>query len=194
MAHVEDGMTWPHIPVRPDWLATTIEPVIDPFLPIIDPHHHLWDRPECPYPAADFLTDLRTEHRILATIYVEAHAKYWDDVEPLSRPLGEIAFAASVGERHGSGGGEPAICAGIVGTIDLQAGDPVRGLLERAVTIGNGRLRGIRLSSAHHPNPMARASVFNAPPGLLGSPAFRAGFAHLAPLGLAFDAWMSRSS
>ena len=32
-------------PPRPDWLAKAPEePVIDPDLPIIDTHHHLWQR------------------------------------------------------------------------------------------------------------------------------------------------------
>ena len=29
---------------RPDWLALHEETVIDPARPIVDPHHHLWDR------------------------------------------------------------------------------------------------------------------------------------------------------
>ena len=32
-----------HLPVRPDWLARRTEAALDPDLPIIDPHHHLWD-------------------------------------------------------------------------------------------------------------------------------------------------------
>ena len=27
----------------PEWLAKTIEPALEPELPIIDPHNHLWD-------------------------------------------------------------------------------------------------------------------------------------------------------
>src|ERR1700759_56752 len=30
------------LPIRPDWLNMTSEPVLDPDLPIIDAHHHLW--------------------------------------------------------------------------------------------------------------------------------------------------------
>ena len=29
---------------RPDWLALRDEEIIDPARPIVDPHHHLWDR------------------------------------------------------------------------------------------------------------------------------------------------------
>ena len=35
-----------YIPVREDWLARRNEPALEPGLPIIDPHHHLWDRPD----------------------------------------------------------------------------------------------------------------------------------------------------
>jgi L-fuconolactonase len=34
-----------HLPIRKDWLAATQEPALEPDRPIIDPHHHLWDRP-----------------------------------------------------------------------------------------------------------------------------------------------------
>jgi L-fuconolactonase len=33
-----------YIPVRQDWLDRRREPILEPELPIIDPHHHLWDR------------------------------------------------------------------------------------------------------------------------------------------------------
>ena len=33
-----------YLHVRTDWLARVKEPILEPELPIIDPHHHLWDR------------------------------------------------------------------------------------------------------------------------------------------------------
>ena len=30
--------------VRQDWLDRRKEPILEPELPIVDPHHHLWDR------------------------------------------------------------------------------------------------------------------------------------------------------
>ncbi|MEQ9335297.1 amidohydrolase family protein [Thalassobaculum sp.] len=180
-----------HIPVRPDWLATCRDDPLDPDLPIVDPHHHLWDRPDSRYLADDLRADIDgSGHRILATVYVECHAMYREGGDPLERPLGEVAFAAGVGELAEAEGGNTALCRGVVGTLDLSAGDRVRPLLEAAVAVGQGRLRGLRCSSVHHPDPTAHGSMLNVPPGLLGSAAFRAGFAHLAPLGLSFDAWM----
>ncbi len=32
-------------PVRQAWLDRHREEVLEPELPIVDPHHHLWDRP-----------------------------------------------------------------------------------------------------------------------------------------------------
>jgi predicted TIM-barrel fold metal-dependent hydrolase len=53
---------------RPDeaWLATqSAEAVLEPDLPIIDPHHHLWERPDHRYLLHEFLADVRTGHRRL---------------------------------------------------------------------------------------------------------------------------------
>src|SRR5262245_60634821 len=47
------------------WLAKQPpEPILDPDLPIIDPHHHLWDRPQHRYLLDDFLADVRTGHPV----------------------------------------------------------------------------------------------------------------------------------
>jgi hypothetical protein len=35
----------PLSPVRQDWLDRHKEPALEPELPIVDPHHHLWVRP-----------------------------------------------------------------------------------------------------------------------------------------------------
>jgi predicted TIM-barrel fold metal-dependent hydrolase len=79
---------------------------------------------------------------------------------------------------------------GIVGHVDLRAGARAAALLEAHVAAGQGRFKGIRHSSAWHPDPAAKGSSTSPPPGLLLDADFRAGFACLAPLGLTFDAWM----
>src|SRR5262249_36602344 len=38
-----------YLPVRQDWLDRRKEPILAPDLPIVDPHHHLWDRPDWRY-------------------------------------------------------------------------------------------------------------------------------------------------
>ena len=47
----------PYIPVRDDWLARTTETILEPSLPIVDPHHHLWERPGWRYMLDDLLAD-----------------------------------------------------------------------------------------------------------------------------------------
>ena len=44
--------------VRPDWLAQHTEAALEPDLPIVDPHHHLWDRPGNAYLLPDLLAEI----------------------------------------------------------------------------------------------------------------------------------------
>ena len=62
----------PHLPVRPDWLDRRREEIIEPDLPIVDPHHHLVGRPETGrYLLPEFLADTSDGHNIIATVYLE---------------------------------------------------------------------------------------------------------------------------
>ena len=54
----------------PDWLSLTDEPALEPELPIIDPHHHLWDRPGNRYMLEDLLEDTQA-HNVRQTVFVE---------------------------------------------------------------------------------------------------------------------------
>src|SRR5207248_7418977 len=63
---------------RLDWLARHKEPILEPGLPIIDPHHHLWQRPGWRYLLDDLLTDTGSGHNIVATVYMEASSMYRD--------------------------------------------------------------------------------------------------------------------
>ena len=49
-----------HHQVRADWLNSHAEPAIEPDLPIVDAHHHLWDMPGNRYLLPDYLVDLAT--------------------------------------------------------------------------------------------------------------------------------------
>ncbi len=57
----------PVLPVREDWLALHDEPILEPGLPIIDPHHHLWHRKGMRYLVNDFLEDI-SGHNVLAAL------------------------------------------------------------------------------------------------------------------------------
>lgn len=181
----------PHLPVRPDWLARRPEAALEPELPIIDAHHHLWEKPENPYLLPELLQDIAGGHAIRATIYEECKSRYHVGGDALMRPLGEVEFAAAVGaEADRMPGVSTRVCAGIVGFADLRAGAAASPVLQAHVAAGGGRFRGVRHTSAWHPDPAAKGSSTMPEPGLLLEPGFREGFAHLAPLGLTFDAWM----
>jgi predicted TIM-barrel fold metal-dependent hydrolase len=181
----------PHLPVRPEWLALHREDIIDAALPIIDPHHHLWDRAGNRYFLFDLLRDIDSGHNIRATVAVEAGAMYRRDAVAELRPVGEIEFLNGVAAISASGEyGECRVCAGLVGHADLLRGERVVPVLEAQIRAGGGRLRGVRFISVWHPDRTARASLASAPPHVLADTKFRLGFAQLAPLGLSFDAWL----
>jgi predicted TIM-barrel fold metal-dependent hydrolase len=176
---------------REDWLAQYSEQVIDPARPIVDPHHHLWDRGGQRYMIEELSSDIASGHNIIATVYVEARSMYRAGGPEALRPVGEVEFANGAAAMSASGGyGPAAICAGIVGHANLLLGDAVRAVLEAEIAAGQGRFRGIRHSSAFDADPGVAHMYATRPKGLLLDPMFRRGFACLAPLGLSFDAWL----
>ena len=52
---------------RAEWLSLHREEILEPDLPIINAHHHLWERPGNRYLIDDFLADVRTGHSRAAT-------------------------------------------------------------------------------------------------------------------------------
>jgi predicted TIM-barrel fold metal-dependent hydrolase len=177
--------------VRPEWLALHEEEILEPTLPIVDSHHHLWDQPGSRYFVLDLLDEVARGHNIAATVAVECHAMYRQDVAPELGPIGETEFLNGAAAVGASGKyGECRVCAAIVGYADLRLGERVRPILEAHVRASGGRFRGVRFASVWHPDPAAHASLAKPPPHVLQDPGFRRGFAQLAPLGLSFDAWM----
>ncbi len=176
-------------PVRQAWLDRRHEAIIDPDLPIVDPHHHLWDRPGWRYLLDELLADLNSGHRIVATVFLQCRAMHRADGPEALRPVGETEFVNGVAAMSASGGfGPTRVCAGIVGHADLRLGGAVDAVLEAHLRAGGGRFRGIRHGAARD---AAIPPAANAPePGLFADAAFRAGFARLAPFGLSFDAWL----
>src|ERR1700719_186740 len=176
---------------REDWLALRKEEILDPARPIVDPHHHLWDRGGQRYLIEEMASDIASGHNIIATVYVEARSMYRANGAEALRPVGEIEFANGAAAMSASGGyGSAAICAGIVGHVNLLLGEGARAVLEAEIAAGNGRFRGIRHSSAWDADPNVAHMYATRPKGLLLDPTFRKGFACLAPLGLSFGAWM----
>jgi predicted TIM-barrel fold metal-dependent hydrolase len=176
---------------RADWLALREEEVLDPARPIVDPHHHLWDRGGQRYLIEDITSDIASGHNVVATVYVEARSMYRAGGPEAFRPVGEVEFANGVAAMSASGGyGPAAVCAGIVGHVNLLLGDGAKAVLEAEIFAGQGRFCGIRHSSAWDADANVAHMYATRPRGLLLDQTFRKGFACLAPLGLSFDAWL----
>src|SRR5580692_12550535 len=142
-----------HFTPRTEWLARHTEAVLEPDLPIVDPHHHLVERPETGrYLLPELLADAGSGHNIVATVYLEWLSMYRADGPTEMRPVGEVEFANGVAAMSASGGyGKPRICSGIVGHADLMLGAPVKKVLEAMIGLGGGRFRGIRYIASMDP-------------------------------------------
>jgi predicted TIM-barrel fold metal-dependent hydrolase len=180
-----------HPPVRPDWLALTQEPVLEPDLPIVDCHHHLWDRPEGQrYLFLDLLADMDAGHDVRATVYVQAKTMYRPDLPAEMQPVGEVEFANGVAAQAASGlYGNRHACAGIVGFADLMLGVRVVPVLEALERAGGGRLRGIRNQTARHDDPEITSNPVPPPAGMLVDPRFFEAVRLLPRHGLTLDVW-----
>lgn len=185
-----------YIAVRPDWLATHQEQALDPAQPVIDAHHHLYDRPEIRYLLDDYLRDIGGGHNVRASVFVQARAMLRKDGPPHLRSLGETEFINGMAAASASGVyGDARVCAGIVGFVDLTIGEEVRSLLERHIAAAGGlitkggRFCGIRQTLTWDTDGGLLNPAYPTTEHMSDSPAFRAGFAHLAPLGLSFEGW-----
>ncbi len=185
------------------------EAILEPDLPIVDPHHHLWDRrnyatptvAEHPFMTAiadarrylldELLADTGSGHNVIGTVFVECGAMYKADGPMELRGVGETEFVNGVAAMAASGiYGDTKACAGIVSRADLLLGDGVKAVLEAHVRAGGGRFRGIRNSASFNADPEVLGPLNRVEAGLYLSDAFRKGFKHLAPMGLSFDAWL----
>lgn len=186
------------------------ETIIDPELPIIDPHHHLWDLrpllPAFPEPRHDFLeaiagaayytfdallADTQSGHNVIGTVFMECGAFYDTLRGDAFKSVGEVEFVNGVAAQGASGlYGEYRPCAAIIGHADLTLGDAVKPVIDALQAAGSGRFKGIRHAAAWDEDPEVLGPPFHAPEGLYVSNAFREGFAAFGEYGLTFDAWL----
>ncbi len=177
-----------------DWLALTPEAPLEPDLPICDPHHHLWDRQPgrvAPrYLLDEILEDVGAGHNVVSTVFIECGAMFKSDgPEPL-RAVGETEFVNGIAAMSASGAyGTARVAAGIIGTVDLRLGDAVAAVLDAQIAAGGGRFRGIRRAAAWDADAAVPPHRTKPGPGLLLRDDFRAGFKHLAPRRLTYEAW-----
>jgi predicted TIM-barrel fold metal-dependent hydrolase len=181
----------PPVIIRQDWLDRRKESIIEPEVPIIDPHHHLYDRPTVRYLFPEILLDINSGHNIVATVFVQAHSMYRANGPVELRPVGEVEFANGIAAMSASGMyGKTRVCHGIVGQADLTMGSRVEPVLTALLSAGGGRFRGIRHITSWDPDESIRNPDYPSPPGLLADRTFREGFAVLGRLGVSFDAML----
>jgi len=177
-----------HVHLNPTWLAQYSEDALEPALPIVDPHHHLWDR-EGGYLLDELLADTGSGHNVVATVFVQCGYAYRSTGPDELKSLGETEFVAGVARESERRKTKTRAVAGIVGAVDLALGDKAGDVLRAHIEAGGGRFKGIRHITARHEE--FNASLLGRPPARqLADPTFRKGFAQLGKLGLSFDAWL----
>ena len=179
----------------PNEATTEHEDILEPDLPICDPHHHLWHFPTSRYLLEDLLADIGPGdgpggHKVESTVFVECTAFYrLRGPEPM-KVVGETEFVAGVAAMADSGYYGPVrACEGIVGRADLCLGKAVDEVLKAHIVAAGGRFSGIRHAGGWDAIGAIRNSHTDPPEDLYLEPEFRAGFARLAPNGLTFEAW-----
>ena len=171
------------------WLVTNTEEAIDPALPIIDPHHHLWDHANMGLYLVDQLHgDTGGGHNVVGTVFVECTWGYRTDGPEQLRPVGETEHVAAAAEQSVAAGGAEIL--GIVSFADMTLGDAVDEVLDAHVDAGRGRFRGIRHATALDPDRRVQRAHTRPTPQLMADPTFRKGVARLGAKGLSFDAWL----
>jgi predicted TIM-barrel fold metal-dependent hydrolase len=188
---------------------TVKEAILEPDLPIIDPHHHLWDfRPllsAFPEPRDDFIAtialspyygfdalhaDTTSGHNVIATVFMECGAFYRAGAGDALKVLGEVEYVNGVAAQGASGlYGNFRPCAGIVGHTDLLLGAAAGEVLD-ALQAVTPRFKGIRHRGAWDADETVLGAPFNHFAHLYADPRFREGFAQLAQRGLTFDAFV----
>jgi predicted TIM-barrel fold metal-dependent hydrolase len=172
------------------WLAQVAETPLEPALPIIDPHHHLWDHPDNRYLLDEILRDTGSGHNVIATVFVDCLSMYRADGPQALRPVGETEFVNGIAAQSASGQyGPTRIAAGIASFADLTLGAAVEPVLQAHIAAAPARFRGIRHAAGFDPHPDVRNSHTNPPADLYQSARFREGFAKLSGLQLSFEAW-----
>ncbi len=167
------------------------EAALEPDLPIIDTHLHLWQLfPEQPYLWKEHATDVEVSgHNVVSSVYVECNAFYRTSGPEYLKPIGETEHATKQAyEAARASITESKIAEAIVGFADLTLGDRVEETLYAHMAASDGRFRGVRQRAKWDPDPSVRGSWGERQPHLYLSDSFQAGFSKLGPLGLSFDA------
>ena len=156
------------------WLDQVIEEIIEPDLPIIDAHHHLWSFYGVDYLNQEFHKDMTSGHNVKKTVYVECGMSYLDDGANHLKPLGETEFVVKQAKQIEEFGG--AVIEGIVAKADLRLTESLEDVLNQHLEISENRLKGIRYPAARAEYPEALSISVCAPEGLYEDTKFHPSF------------------
>lgn len=172
-----------------DFLRSHTEEAIDPALPIVDPHHHLWDaRNLQPYLVEQLHADTGAGHNVVATVFVDCVWDYRTEGPRELRPVGETERAVRAAREAKEAGG--AQIGGIVSHADMMLGTGAGAVLDAHLDAGQGLFRGIRHATAWVADEDVARTHFNPTPQMMRTDEFKAGVRELAKRDLAFDAWL----
>ncbi len=176
-----------------DWLAQVQEEIIDPQLPIIDPHHHLWNGDNqlagsFPYLIENLNEDTFSGHNIVGTIFMECAQGYYSNGEEKYKPVGETEFVVNL-IKASKKLLKTTNIIGIIGYADLMLGGEVKDVLDKHLLKGDGLFKGIRHAAGWDKNKEIHNSHSNPIENIYYNKSFREGAEELIKLNLTFDAW-----
>ena len=116
-------------------------------MPILDPHHHFWERPGDVYLLDDLLADTRSRppgepDGVRRVPFAVPHR--WAPEE--MRSVGEVEFVEGIAAANASAANETAVAAAIVGNADMMLGDAGGA---GAGSAGRGRQRTVSRDSLY---------------------------------------------
>lgn len=171
-------------------LATLREAALEPELPIIDTHHHIWfgsGMPSAPYPPYlldDLIQDTTGGHNIVGTVFVECSAEYRTDGPDHMAPVGETEWVA---KQRPKGRGE---LAGIIAHADLRLGSRIGDVLDAHQEAGGETFKGFRVRAAwdeHFAFPPGNYEII---PDILLTKEASEAMVEAAQRDLIFEAWV----
>lgn len=176
---------------RQDWLdRAPQETVLEPDLPIVDTHHHVWETPgRGRYMLDELHADLGSGHNVVATVFIDCHHAYRTDGPEEMKAVGEIEAVAKLADESDKRfPGKARVAQGIVGNADLTLGDRLEPVLTAMVDAGRGRFRGVRNSAGWDADPIIGNNHQGFGKGHYLREDFRAGLRRLTKMGLSLDA------
>ena len=185
----------PYLPIDEEWLKLNIEEPIESDQAIIDPHHHLWDLNFGKYLHQDFIEDIKTSgHNILASVFImsSANTEIYDKKSPKEfETVPEIIFACKEAEKaKNKFSNKYKINESIVGSLDLRYGKKLIPVIEKAISISKGKLKGIRMLLAAHSDPSISSGAVKTSLGIMKDPKFLEGAKILQKYDLSLDFWI----